>query len=119
MSAYSSGNSPPPGYCDSRLAGIWVCSGNHSDSNPRASHSRASSSAGMVYSVLKLKMPSFIAPSFSVGGCLTDRRDLPLQMGQAKEGNSGVDESEMKECVQLAMHMVILNSGSSQERSLR
>ena len=41
---YSRGRSPPPGKGDLRLAGICVCSGTNSDSKPRASNSRASSS---------------------------------------------------------------------------
>ena len=40
---YSCGRSPPPGQGDWRLVGMWVCSGNQSDSKPRSSASLASS----------------------------------------------------------------------------
>ena len=45
---YSSGSSPPPGQGLRRLVGMWVCSGTKSDSKPRSSASRASSSMRMV-----------------------------------------------------------------------
>ena len=45
---YSSGNSLPPGHGLLRLVGMWVCSGTKSDSNPRFSASRASSSMRIV-----------------------------------------------------------------------
>ena len=59
---YSLGSGPPAGQGVSRLAGIWVCSGTHRDSKPRSSQATANSAAGMVYSVLKLKIPSCIRP---------------------------------------------------------
>ena len=42
---YSLGSWPPPGNGVRRLAGMWVCSGTNSDSKPRSSAARASSSA--------------------------------------------------------------------------
>ena len=60
---YSLGRSGPPGQGLRRLAGMWVCSGTNSDSKPRASASRASSSMRMAYSVAKMKMPMFMGSS--------------------------------------------------------
>src|SRR5712692_9651153 len=60
MWMYSVGNSPPPGNGVRRLAGIWVRSGNQRDSKPRSSHVRANSSASIVYSVLKVRIPNCI-----------------------------------------------------------
>ncbi len=34
---YLRGRAPPPGYSESRLAGMWVCSAKNSDSWPRSS----------------------------------------------------------------------------------
>ena len=45
---YSRGSSGPPGHGLRRLAGMWVCSGTNSDSKPRCSASRASSSIRIV-----------------------------------------------------------------------
>ena len=45
---YSSGSVLPPGHGLRRLVGMWVCSGTKSDSKPRASASRASSSMRIV-----------------------------------------------------------------------
>ena len=42
---YSRGSSPPAGYGVARLAGMWVCSGKNTDSNPSAS-ARVASHAG-------------------------------------------------------------------------
>ena len=45
---YSRGRSAPPGQALRRLAGMWVCSGMNSDSKPRSSAARASSSIRIV-----------------------------------------------------------------------
>ena len=43
---YSGGSSPPAGYGVSRLTGMWVCSGNSSESKPACSTSGATSCGG-------------------------------------------------------------------------
>ena len=57
---YSGGNSPPPGKGLRREVGMWVCSGNQSDSKPRASTSAPSSSGRIESPVGKMKMPMSI-----------------------------------------------------------
>ena len=57
MCLYSSGSWAPPAKGLRRLVGMWVCSGTHSDSKPRASASRASSSMRIAYSVAKMQTP--------------------------------------------------------------
>jgi hypothetical protein len=54
---YSLGSSPPPGHGLRRLAGMCVCSGNHTDSKPRSSSARASSSGAIAYSVGNITTP--------------------------------------------------------------
>src|SRR5262245_33395957 len=58
---YSCGNSAPPGHGLRRLAGMCVCSGNHTDSKPRSSRARAISSGRIVYSVGKITTPKSMA----------------------------------------------------------
>ncbi len=58
---YCSGRSPPPGHGVSRLAGMWVCSGTQSESNPRASASRASSTMPIERSVGNIVIPKRMA----------------------------------------------------------
>ena len=53
MREYSRGSSPPAGWALSREAGMWVCSVTNTDSNPRASQSRASSAGAIASSVGK------------------------------------------------------------------
>ena len=59
---YSSGNGgapsrPPHGV--SRLVGMWLCSGNHSDSKPRSSAALANSTGPMALSVGNIITPIF------------------------------------------------------------
>ncbi len=68
MWMYCFGSSPPAGQGVSRLAGMWVCSGNHSDSKPRSSAAFARTSGGIEYSVLKDITPRCIAVSSSGSG---------------------------------------------------
>ena len=66
---YSRGSSPPAGYGVARLAGMWVCSGKNTDSNPSAS-ARVASHAGVTdSSVAKIARPRSMAQSWvaSVG----------------------------------------------------
>src|SRR5262249_51116602 len=58
---YSSGRAAPPGRGLRRLAGMCVCSGNHTDSKPRSSRARAISSGRIVYSVGKITTPKSMA----------------------------------------------------------
>jgi hypothetical protein len=44
---YESGRFAPNGGTGTRSIGMWLCSGNHSESNPRASSSAASTPGAM------------------------------------------------------------------------
>ena len=62
---YSSASwSSPVGGGVRRLAGMWVCSGSHSDANPRASASTASSAGPIVWSVAKIASPMRTAATY-------------------------------------------------------
>ena len=54
---YFSGSSAPLGCGVVRLVGMWVCSGSHSESRPRSSAARASSTTSIDTSVANIVTP--------------------------------------------------------------
>src|SRR5437870_2450955 len=70
---------------------MWVCSGNHTDSKPRSSSARASSSGRIVYSVGKMTTPKSMGASVLLkpvqlddvvaGDLATHARRDPTQVG--------------------------------------
>ena len=67
---YSSGSSPPPGYGVRRDTGMCVCSGTNSDSKPRSSSARASSTTPIDLSVRKIVTPMSMQPKLRRHGRL-------------------------------------------------
>lgn len=67
MRLYSSGSSPPAGWGVSRLTGMWVCSGNQIDSNPRDSASIASSAGWADSAVGKMARPKSMRAPYALG----------------------------------------------------
>jgi len=54
---YLSGSGPPAGWVGAGVTGMWVCSGSHSESSPRSSTARASSTTPIETSVTNIVTP--------------------------------------------------------------
>ena len=84
MWEYSRGSSGPPGQGLRRLVGMWVCSGTNSDSKPRSSAARPSSTTSIAYSVgnivtpnRMITLPGWPRSRGSVGGIIREARPIP------------------------------------------
>src|SRR5262249_37738981 len=97
---YSSGSGRPPAKGLRRLVGMWVCSGTKSDSNLRASSSRARSSGRMERSVGKMHAPMCMVdspPERGVRRSLVDHDRIGRRSGGADHPERRPDESALED----------------------